>query len=134
MGQGIQRIQAFSPSYYCRDVQLAVIRADRYGLPSIFMTTASANNINYCNNMPVVIYFIEFPTGVTVRFGGAYGTYSITAYREDNSIIGSNSITTRPHTYQKYQITVASNTADISRVILKPSSAATLISEIESWQ
>ena len=130
LAKGIRLVGAPESSYCADAIVAAIRRPNTYGgVTFYFLTSASPDEINRCNTIPVAIIFTSPVRQVTLTFAGASVTYTMKVYDSGGSLLG---------TVQKdavwnagtFEVTFSSESSNISRVTFGSQTAVTAIKEI----
>ncbi|MCY1013631.1 hypothetical protein OV079_50510 [Nannocystis pusilla] len=74
---------------YCQDARaVAILPAYRYANSGAVLTSASPDNAERCNTVPIAVTFAQPVHAVTIRFCGAAVVYSLKAYDREGLLLG----------------------------------------------
>lgn len=98
---GIESIKTITPDSYCSNALPALLAVGHNFSPWSFLSTANPRNLNSCNTVPLEFTFLEPVKKVVVEFHGAAVEYSLTAFSEHDTVLGSTTATSEPNNYDE---------------------------------
>ena len=128
---GIESLRAAPIGSYCSDAIPALLAAGTYSAPSSFLSTSRPDQLNSCNGVPLEFTFTEPVRSVIIEFYGAAVDYTLTAYNEGDTVIGTTTGTATPYDYSAPStVTLEEGSASIKKVTFGYTAALTQIRSI----
>ncbi len=128
---GIAQVEAASDRY-CSDAQPVILRKGTYQVPVNFLSTASPDQSNSCNGVPLRFELISPAQEVKIHFSGAKVDYALQTFAADGTLLGERFAQAEPYVYSiDYTIQYGAPSRVIKSFEFGYTRALTIIREIE---
>jgi hypothetical protein len=128
---GIAHLEAVSDGY-CGDAQPVILPKGTYQVPVNFLSTASPDQSNRCNGVPLRFELVSPVREVKIHFSGATVDYRLRVYTANGTLVGERVAQAEPYVYSTdYTIQYGAPGRTIQSFEFGYATALTIIREIE---
>lgn len=128
---GIARVEAISDGY-CSDAQPVILSEGTYQAPVNFLSTASPEQPNRCNTVPLRFELVSPAQEVKIHFSGAKTDYALRTFEANGTLLGERVAQAEPYDYSTdYTIQYSASSRDIKSFEFGHSTALTIVRGIE---